>query len=264
VFTLAKWYLDVVADDGTVAVGYAGRLSFAGVRLTYASMLLSMPGAPAREDSTFDSARDPHLENDGAEAGAILTWHHPALGVGGRWRRHAAPIEQRLLQSADGDISWRCEMPRACVELDAGGRRIMGVGYAEHLTLTLAPWRLPFSQLRWGRFASATGSVIWIAWQGGETRQFVWHDGVLQTGAVIDARAIYGLAGGSTLHLDEPRDLCDRPAIARLAGRLPEPLRRAAGPITAMVEHKMVAPSRLVAPGGRPDSGWSVFEEVRW
>ncbi len=263
-FTLAKWYLDVVADDGTVAVAYSARLSFAGVVLTYASTLVSCAGTPAQEDSAFGGADALRLENMGLEADAVLTWHHPALSVRGSWRRLGPAIEQRLLRSSGGDISWRCEMPRACVELDAGGRRITGSGYAEHLTLTLPPWRLPFNYLRWGRFVSRTGSVIWIAWEGADRRQFVWHDGVLQPEAVIDARAIHGLAGGATLHLDEPRDICDRPVFAKLAGRLPHGLRRASGPIASMVEHKMIAPSRLVVPGECTNLGWSVFEEVRW
>lgn len=263
-FTLAKWYLDVVAEDGTLAVAYSARLSFAGVQVTYGSTLVSVAGSPAQENSTFGGADDLRLEQNGVEAGAVLTWHHPALAVRGSWRRLAPAIDRRLLRSSDGDISWRCEMPRACVEFDAGGRRITGIGYAEHLTLALAPWRLPFNHLRWGRFASKTGSVIWIVWEGVDRRQFVWHDGVFEPEAVIDAHAIHCLAGGATLHLDEPRDVCDRPAFAQLAGRLPEALRRAAGPVATMVEHKMVAPSHLVAPGGRLDSGWSVFEEVRW
>ena len=263
-FTLAKWYLDVVTDDGTVAVGYSARLSFAGVNLTYGSTLVSTAGLPAQEDSTFGGADDLRLEHNGLEADAVLTWHHPALAVRGSWRRLAPAIEQRLLQSSDGDISWRCEMPRACVELEVGDRRITGIGYAEHLTLSLAPWRLPFKHLRWGRFISHTGSVIWIAWNGVDCRQFVWHDGMLQPEAVIDGRAVQGLAGGATLHLDEPRDVCDRPVFAQLTGRLPQVLRRASGPIASMVEHKMVARSRLVAPGERPDPGWSVLEEVRW
>ena len=148
--------------------------------------------------------------------------------------------------------------------MEVEGRRISGLGYAEHLTLTLPPWRLPFAHLRWGRFVSAEDHVIWIAWQGETERQFIWHDQALQPDAVLDAAMVRGLADGAALHLGQARDVCARPALARIVDRLPSAMRRVAPSMEAMFEHKKVAPSRLASPGGPVREGWSLFEDVRW
>lgn len=257
-FSLAKWYLDVVADDGTVVVGYSARLVWGGARVAYASTLVSPAGAPAQEESAFgDAGALRHEERD-------LRWHHRALSVRGAWHRLAPPIEQRLLHAPGGDITWRCVMPRARVELDIGPKRVTGLGYAELLTLTLPPWQLPFNRLQWGRFTSAASSVIWIAWFGDDARQFVWQDGVPQPGAELDEHGLRHLVGGARLDFGQSRDICARPAVARLIDRLPVPMRRVAGPLAAMNEHKMVSASRLVTPDGSAETGWSVFEEVQW
>ena len=155
-------------------------------------------------------------------------------------------------------------MPRSRAQIDLGGACYVGFGYVEQLTLTLPPWRLPFNILRWGRYASASRSIIWIAWRGAEERRFIWHNGLPQPAAVLGERSIRGLTSGAELQIGEPRDVCARPALARLVDHLPKPARPFARPVAAMFEHKMVAPSRVLVAGGQVDSGWSLFEEVQW
>jgi len=259
-FTLTKWYLDVVGDDGTVAVVYSARLGWGGARVSYGSRLVSRPGEPAEERSTFSDAGQVHA----GEGTGALTWSHAGLDAHGRWQGLAPPITQRLLETPQGDILWHCAAPCARVELDAGSKRISGLGYAEQLTLTLPPWRLPFRFLRWGRFVSAGDHVIWTAWRGQDERQFIWHEQELQPHAVLEAGGVRGLAGHRALHVGPPRDVCARPALSRIIDRLPSAVRRLAAPMEGMFEHKQVAPSRLVTPDGRAHPGWSLFEEVRW
>ena len=155
-------------------------------------------------------------------------------------------------------------MPRSLAQIDLAGSRYIGIGYVERLTLTLPPWRLPFTFLLWGRHASASCSVIWIAWRGEDERCFIWHNGRPQSDAVLRERSIQGLTGGAELRIGEPRDVCARPALEQLVNRLPDAARSLAQPVAAMFEHKMVAPSRVIAVDGETDIGWTVFEEVRW
>lgn len=257
-FTLAKWYLDLVTDDGTAIIGYAASIESRRVRVGYSSVLTSIAGAAACESSAFGQAGFPREED------TLVTWQPPALDVHGRWQRLGAPVRQRLIQTPEGECYWNCVMPHARAEIDLGGVRYSGFGYVEQLTLTRPPWHLPFNSLRWGRYASASHSIIWIAWRGADERQFIWYNGLPQPDAVLDEHGVRGLAGGTELRIGEPRDVCARPALARLMDGLPGPVRSLARPVAAMFEHKMVAPSRVLLASGRVDSGWSLFEDVQW
>jgi hypothetical protein len=257
-FHLEKSYLDVVTPDGVVVIAYWARLRWGRMPIGYAAILRSAPGEVPDEASTFGLVPPPHVEVD------ALTWLNPKLRADGRWMRLVPPIRKTLFESADGDITWECQMPAARASVEIGGLAHDGIGYAERLTLTIPPWKLPFNTLQWGRHASAAHAVTWIAWQGGQSRQFVWLDGVEATTAAIEPRAVRGLCGGAELRIGEPRDVCARPALARLVDRLPLLSRPVAGRIAAMFEHKMVAPSELVRDGEAVDAGWALFEEVTW
>jgi hypothetical protein len=257
-FTLAKWYFDLVTEDGAVVIGYSARLDAGPVRAAYSSVLLSAAGGAATEASAFGECEAPSEED------SLVTWRHAALDVRGQWQRLAPPITRRLLQTPDGELDWNCVMPRAAAQIDLAGTRHVGVGYVEHLTLSLPPWKLPFNILHWGRHASPDCSIVWIAWRGKDERCFIWHDGRPQADAVLCHDGISGLSSGATLRIGEHRDVCARPAVARLIDGLPDAVRPIVRPVAAMFEHKMVAVSSVVAPGGSADSGWSVFEEVRW
>ena len=87
VFTLAKWYLDLVTDEGTAIIGYVARLESGPVRVGYSSVLASVAGAAARESSAFGEADCPRHEEE------LVTWQHPTLDVRGRWQGLAPPID---------------------------------------------------------------------------------------------------------------------------------------------------------------------------
>jgi hypothetical protein len=72
-FTLAKWYLDLITDDGTAIIGYAASLESRRVRVGYSSVLTSIAGAAACESSAFGQAGFPSQED------TLVTWQPPAL-----------------------------------------------------------------------------------------------------------------------------------------------------------------------------------------
>jgi hypothetical protein len=259
-FLLTKWYLDLVTGDGTALIAYAARLRWGGLRLGYASVLVSEASRPAREVRAFGGGRAwPRLDGD------RLTWAHPRLGIEGIWDRTAPAIRRRLLKTdAAGEIRWACEMPRARARVTLGDRTFEGLGYAERLSLSIPPRNLPFRTLRWGRHTSAAHSLVWIDWIGKDTRRFVWLDGVEQPDACLDAHAVCRLDEWTRLRLDPARDICDQQALGRIAGRVPGLTRRLAGPVAAMREHKQVARGTIERQGRAAGAGWTLFETVTW
>lgn len=258
-FLLTKWYLDLVAGDGTVLITYAARLRWGRLRMGYASVLVSEASGPARDARAFGGGRSwPRLDGD------RLTWAHPRLGIDGAWDRMAPAIRRRLLKNDAGEIRWACEMPCARASVTVGGRTFEGLGYAERLSLSIPPWDLPFRTLHWGRHTSPAHSLVWIDWIGEDTRRYVWLDGVEQPDACLDARAVCRLDAGTRLRLDEARDICDQHALGRIAGRVPGLTRRLAGPVAAMREHKQVARGTIERQGHAIGAGWTLFETVTW
>jgi hypothetical protein len=139
---------------------------------------------------------------------------------------------------------------------------VRGCGYAEWLTMTLPPWRIPFRRLRWGRFHGAEHSLVWIDLRGGCSRTWVFADGIERPDGEVRAETVTLAAEGSTLVLDR--------GITLRSGRL---LRTGLRPLRLLVslvprwrdahESKWLTRAVLAGPRGRTE-GWAVHEEVTW
>lgn len=77
-------------------------------------------------------------------------------------------------------------MPRAMCRVSLRDEVFDGMGYAELLEMTVAPWKLPIRELRWGRWLSENSSVTWIDWQGAFPLSLVLEDGIPSEGCVAD------------------------------------------------------------------------------
>lgn len=155
-------------------------------------------------------------------------------------------------------------MARARATVRIGDITYDGLGYAESLSLTIPPWKLPFDELRWGRHASSRHFVVWIDWRGAEPRRWVWLDGEEQQDAVVTDAGVSGLGGGATLCVQGGRDVANRDVLVTLTDLLPGLTRRLTGRLGEMHEHKRVDRSSVISAGVRPDDGWTVHEVVKW
>ena len=257
-FTLDKWYLDLVTDDGTALIGYAAELRWHAFDLHYAALLESQPGATPHEHATIRKVKPPEL------AGDHLTWVCEPLRVSGEWLRLAPPVGETLLDSPAGTIEWSCLLPRARASLEVGGRRHEGLGYVERLHLTIAPWEFPFRALRWGRHLSGAHALVWIEWDGEVSRRWAWLDGRFQPSARVAPGGVTGLEKGMELRWDADRDVRRRSVVEALREMAPALVRGMTGRIGTMDEHKQLSRSALTANGRMLDSGWVIHEEVTW
>ncbi|HVT57824.1 MAG TPA: hypothetical protein VHR45_05455 [Thermoanaerobaculia bacterium] len=244
---------------GEAFVGYAATLFWRRLRLRYASYLLT---SRTRPDSAAESRSTLQCDQDPASHDGELSWGCPALEVEGRWLAEAPGLERILLEQENGCVRWRCLQPRsrATVTL-GGGRALAGQGYAEHLSLTLPPWRLPVRELRWGRFLSPSDAVVWIEWRGPRPLTLLVHNGA-ETGNAAIADHLVEFAG-SSLRLSASQVLREGPLGRTVLSSIPR-LQRF-GPRAMRAAHEIKWCSRGVldpAAGGGANAGWAIHEVV--
>lgn len=263
-FRLTKWYLDLVDDQGWSAIAYWARVNWGPLALGWEGLSLHLETGAAVHRSARAVGDEP------AWSGETLAWRSAGLGVCLECAPWCAPFESRLFESADGMVEWSCQAPGATVTFDAGdGRTVRGTGYAERIVLTLAPWRLPISELRWGRWCSARTrrSLVWIDWRGERPLTLVLDGGCPRERAVVGDQAIAfadspEAANLSVLRLDRPHTLYARTlsdvlrGLRPLAARLPAPWQ-------AVEDRKTRSAGTLCAGEVEADTGWAIHEVVR-
>ncbi|MGC4001335.1 MAG: hypothetical protein QM767_29310 [Anaeromyxobacter sp.] len=255
-FTLDKWYLDGVSAGGRAVIAYAARLRLGPLALGYTGLLDAAPGQPARYRSALRRFQAPALRE------GRLRFTAGALG----FRAELAPRDPAgsatFLDAAEGAVTWSCQVPRGAGLFTVGDDRFEALGYAEHVRLTLPPWRLPIHTLRWGRILTATGSLAWVDWAGeGHQARLALRDGrPAPLGEVSEAR-VTGAGGEPLGTLGEGRVLRSGWLSRTVGPGLPAALREALpGRALRLHETKWCSPARLCD----GSEGWAIHEVVTW
>jgi hypothetical protein len=155
-------------------------------------------------------------------------------------------------------------MPSACADVREGSRVIRGLGYAEHLSMTLPPWRLPVDTLRWGRFLAPEHSVVWIDWEKeSDGRTWIFVNGTEVRGKVSEEGIFF--EGGRVDLPASSRLVLRRGRLSHLLRNLPLPLRTRLGSRgLAIHETKWRTRGVRECPGAPPVEGWAIHEVVRF
>lgn len=171
-FNLSKWYFDCVNDRGEAVIIYAARLKFNRITVPYNSIIFSTNTKGFLQKSRFRNLSFPEIHEN------YITFNDIKHGVMGRWESSASELHSRLFDTDTGVLDWHCLQPRSrsIVVID-NGHKIEGFGYAEHLSLTIEPWKLPMNQLRWGRYVSETDYLVWIEIKSNPTKKWIWYNG---------------------------------------------------------------------------------------
>jgi hypothetical protein len=255
-FDLDKWYFDCVGPDGAALIGYAARVRWAPFSSAYGAVLERAEDGSVEQRQCGSFGRVDQT-TDG------VTWSSDPLACSGTWTggHLVGPVE--LFSGEEGAIEWCCLSANADTTLCRAGRTIRGTGYAERIRMTVPPWRLPFSELRWGRYISRDGldSLVWIDWRGGCARTWTWANGVVLSDAVVDDRGVR--AQGARLQFGSSRTIRQGDVasgllgpVSLLAGALPRGVRR-------IDEHKRITECTF-AYGDASSEGYSIDEVVVW
>lgn len=200
-FTLTKWYLDCVDDAGALSIVYWARLAWKNVALSMVSVCTA--DADGVSTTTNVGGVPPPQLADG-----VLNFNAGMSGTSVGMVSRTRSFEQRLLDSPDGCIDWSCGIPCGETRVRRDGRDVLlGLGYAEVLRMSIAPWRLPIDELRWGRFTSTAASIVWIDWRGAHPMTLVLRDGTIVHGAVVTDSHV--TAGDLTIDLNRERIIRD-------------------------------------------------------
>jgi hypothetical protein len=257
-FVLTKWYLDSVDAGGRSAILYSTALTWGRARVGWHGVSICEPDERVAHRATVKPM--PLPEHDGGH----LAWRADPLGCTVVCTPNVPPFAQRLLDGADGVLDWRCEAPAARVDVTlTGAPPLSGVGYAECLSLTCLPWRLPIDEMRWGRWVSDDGtrSLVWIDWKGPHPRTDAYLDGRPEPSPLVGNREVQ--AGGVRLTMAPRRPLYSRSLGSALAGL---------DPVTKLLpaswrdleDAKWICRARLDGPGGAAAEGWCIDEVVRF
>jgi hypothetical protein len=263
-FRLTKWYLDVVGEANDCAIIYAAEIGLGGLHLVANALLATDPRESAGQLRERVALLGTRLPDPLPEGG--WSWRCDRLDAEGRWEhpRFAAP--ERVLHevSALGGsraLRWALFAGSSTASLRIGSTTIRGHGYIERLELTIAPWELPISELRWGRVAARDRSVVWIQWRGAAPLDIVLVDGRERPGAMIDDEAVRWENGAITL---TPKTTLRDAAIGEGAlALLPEPLRRASPDFLRARETKWFGDATLDDERGRATHP-AIWERVRF
>ncbi|QYA24668.1 hypothetical protein G3I01_03800 [Gramella sp. MT6] len=193
---LNKWYLDFVGDNGEALIGYSAKLTWHGFTANYTSLIHKVPGEDVKLSTHFRKSQLP-LKKDG-----IITWKDNKLEVSGSWEATAKSIENRIYDSENGYLDWKCYQPASRVKLKIKGSLLEGSGYAEQLVLTALPWNIPMNHLRWGRFHSSNNTLVWIELKEKDKKQWLWLNGESIPDGIIENDRILSREENFQLILD--------------------------------------------------------------
>ena len=255
-FRLEKWYFDCVASDGAVLIGYAARLKCGPIRLNYGARMTRAKGGPLAQRQSLSFGK----VNEGR---GTISWANDLLKVHGEWT-DGEPIPRIVVvDEPSGRIEWQCLGANCAVDVCLDGQTMTGAGYVEKLTMTIPPWKLPFTELRWGRFISDDRSsyMVWTDMQGRTPRTWVWVNSGRPVAGIVDGGGVRTDAAKLIFLASEP--LRSDNVARTLLGRLQFMKRLLPEGVRAIQEEKQI--STCVARTQDSESkGSSINEVVTW
>lgn len=262
-FSLKKWYLDGVSEDGRTVICYSARMSWHGMAAQYAGYLYLRAPGDRRSESRFRNAYEPVAE------GANIRWQDSGFNIRGEWESAAPPVRAMLHDSDEGSLNWHCHQPVAKCRIELGNEPpIAGWGYVECLEMTIPPWKMGFNELRWGRFAHPNAPIVWIDLRGNPNRSWVFDGQNSVSSSMVSDEKISISDSRKTLIMSNPTAIEDTTKIMEvvrsLVAWLPGFDRFTPLHFLQARETKWRSLGTLEAQGQAVRTGWVIHELVKF
>ncbi len=260
-FKLIKWYLDCVNDKGEAIIIYAASLKFHGVTVPYNSIIHSTNDHEFLHKSRFRNPSSPKIHEN------CITLDDNRYAISGKWESSANGIHSRLFDSDNGVLDWNCVQPQSKSIVNIGmDNKYEGFGYAEKLSLTIEPWKIPMSRLRWGRFVSETDYLVWIEITSDPVKKWIWHNGSKISACDISDERITIFETGVELLLTNKTTIESEKKIFNIAksllGLLPQISKTMTADFLNADETKWLSFGILKQNGISKSRGWVIHERV--
>ena len=258
-FSLSKWYLDCVTDEGEAFVGYSASLRWKALSLEYSSILVRRMTGEIQTRTTLHGGMHPFASGD------TVQWDCPSLKLKGSWQATQRPIRRTVFEDFDTPLEWSCLQPRAAAEISVTGiGTFKGFGYVDYLNLPAQPWKLLVDELRWGRYLSETDSVIWMDFKGPCPETLVFHNGALcDNGHVTDFEITLG-AGRPRLLFEDSQPLREGVLASTALSVIPSINKLLPARMLNTEERKWRSRGILKDGDSILGTGWTIHEVVRW
>lgn len=169
-----KWYLDIQNADST-GYFYAGRLVIGGISIPFSEIHLFQENDTTHEyrlglkfKKTFRSVTAGHYSIRLNKDFISLEIRYNDGVIKGNWKQLHEPLSQPVkpvFQNENGICSWRVWAPQSEVNITGDGNPIFemtGLGYIDHVHLSIPFWKVPFQTLCWGRLFSEDSWVCFF------------------------------------------------------------------------------------------------------
>jgi hypothetical protein len=209
------------------------------------------------EKSTLGKAGKP-------EVNGTIQYLHTKLKIEARLERTDEPITRLLYTDTENnELFWKCHHPKALAEITCNGKFYKGFGYAETLYSGIKPWNLPIGELRWGRYLSASDTLIWISWKGEYLLNKIFLNGIEYNDTVFENGTITFAEGNYQLNFFAIQVIRDG-KLSGLFSKMKLVKLLFNNRILNTVETKYKAKATLTRDSAAISDGWSLFEIVKW
>ena len=165
---LKKYYFDCyIKESDEIIIGYSAKLERGMMSVPYSCIMYKKKDGELYQKQYFTEGKvlsGGDLEDNGSN---VMLWNCSYPKIEGKWEGGEDTGVQTLFSSEGGNINWHCTNNGADVKIKWNENEYSGKGYAEYVEVTLPLWKLPFTDLKWGRWVSENGNegITWISWE---------------------------------------------------------------------------------------------------